>query len=410
MRVPMCFTCVVLLLTTGLFNAQAASNTSTAFVQVAAATPQSYVSSVKVSYSQAQNAGDLNVVVVGWNDASASVRSVSDSRGNTYQLATGPLKGTALTQSIYYSKNIKGGGNTVIVTFNQSATFPDVRILEYKGLSTTAPLDVSAGAHGKSGANTSVSSGPASTNSGNELIIGAGITSGGFSKAGSSFASEVITRDGDIAENELVSSKGSYAATASLGNWGTQNWVMQMVALRAGLATTGGPAPTIASVLPKSGSSNGGTAVTITGSNFTSGATVTFGGVPANKVKIVNSTSITATTPAHAAATVNVAVTESQGTSNSSNGFTFAQTGAIQHRVTLSWRASSSASIKEYNVYRSTVLGGYYGLIGTTGGTLSYTDQTVTSGATYYYVTAAVNAQGLQSGYSNQIVVPVPSP
>ena len=410
MRLSMCLTCAVLLVTTGIFSAQAASSTNIAFVQVAAATPQSHVSSVKVSYSRPQNGGDLNIVVVGWNDASASVRSVSDSQGNTYQLGTGPLRGTALTQSIYYAKNIKGGGNTVIVTFNQSAAFPDIRILEYKGLSTTAPLDTSTGTHGRSGPNTAVSSGSAATTSANELIIGAGITNGGFIKAGSSFASEVITHDGSIAENEIVPAKGTYAAIASLGNWGTQNWVMQMVGFKAGLATTESAVPKITSVLPTSGSSNGGTSVTITGSNFTSGATVTFGGMPGSNVKILNSTSITATTPAHSAAVVNVAVTESQGIGTLSNGFTYAQTSTIQHKVVLSWHASSTASIKNYKVYRSTVSGGYYGLIGSTAGTLSYTDQTVTSGATYYYVTAAINAQGLQSGYSNQIVVTVPSP
>ena len=40
------------------------------------------------------------------------------------------------------------------------------------------------------------------------------------------------------------------------------------------------------------------TAVTITGTNFASGATVTFGGSAATSVVVVSSTTITATTPA----------------------------------------------------------------------------------------------------------------
>ena len=42
-------------------------------------------------------------------------------------------------------------------------------------------------------------------------------------------------------------------------------------------------------------------AVTITGTGFLAGATVKLGGTAATGVSVVNSTSITATTPAHAA-------------------------------------------------------------------------------------------------------------
>ena len=56
--------------------------------------------------------------------------------------------------------------------------------------------------------------------------------------------------------------------------------------------------PTVTSVSPNNGSTSGGTAVTITGTNFVSGATVTFGCAAATNVVVVSSTSITATTPA----------------------------------------------------------------------------------------------------------------
>lgn len=71
------------------------------------------------------------------------------------------------------------------------------------------------------------------------------------------------------------------------------------------------PAPTISSILPTSGSANGGTVVTISGSGFTSSATVKLGGTLATNVSITNSTSIQATTPAHAAGKVDVVVTNS---------------------------------------------------------------------------------------------------
>jgi fibronectin type 3 domain-containing protein len=79
----------------------------------------------------------------------------------------------------------------------------------------------------------------------------------------------------------------------------------------------------------------------------------------------------------------------------------------IQHKVVLKWQ-SSSKDVKSYKVYRSTISGGYYGLIGRTEGVLSYTDSTVASGTTYYYVVSAVNKTGKESGYSAQAVATVP--
>ena len=76
-------------------------------------------------------------------------------------LAIGPTSGTALRQSIYYAANIASGSNTVTVTFSQAASYPDVRILEYRGVTA---LDVTAGA---SGSSASASSGAATTTSAN---------------------------------------------------------------------------------------------------------------------------------------------------------------------------------------------------------------------------------------------------
>jgi hypothetical protein len=317
----------LLLLATVMAHAQTTSTIKC--VQVASATPQSPTSPVAVSYPLAQTAGNLNIVVVGWNDTNASARSVADSRGNTYALAVGPTKGTAVTQSIYYATNILGGSNSVTVTFSQAADYADIRILEFAGLSPTWRLDVTASASGASGNDSVVSSGSASTTSAEELIFGAGTTGWGFDKAGSLFTSDVITTDGDIAEYEVVSATGTYGATATLGADGSANWVMQMATFKSAITTTAQAPPT--------------------------------------------------TTP-------------------------------IQHTVTLTWKASSSASVTGYKVYRSTVSGGYYGLVGSAAESLSYADQTVDSGTTYYYVTTAVNAEGQESAYSNQVAIAVPSP
>jgi YVTN family beta-propeller protein len=69
------------------------------------------------------------------------------------------------------------------------------------------------------------------------------------------------------------------------------------------------PAPTVTAISPASGTSAGGTLVTITGTNFISGATATIGGIACTGPDVVNSTTLTCTTGAHAAGTVNVVVT-----------------------------------------------------------------------------------------------------
>src|SRR5438132_4409857 len=99
------------------------------FVQGAYAVPQGTITiPVTVKFPAAQSAGNLNVVIVGWNDTSAQVSSVVDSNNNSYLLAVGPtLLSGWVSQSIYYAKNIVAGPNTVTVTFNGSVNAPDVR-------------------------------------------------------------------------------------------------------------------------------------------------------------------------------------------------------------------------------------------------------------------------------------------
>ncbi len=73
-------------------------------------------------------------------------------------------------------------------------------------------------------------------------------------------------------------------------------------------------APTITHVNPDSGAAAGGTSVTIEGTGFVSGATVKFGEASATAVSVKSSTSLSATSPA-GTGTINVAVTDSNGTS-----------------------------------------------------------------------------------------------
>ncbi len=84
------------------------------------------------------------------------------------------------------------------------------------------------------------------------------------------------------------------------------------------------PPPVVTSISPTSGLELGGTSVTITGSNFRIGATVTFGDMAATDVVVVASNRITALTPGHPVGTVDVILTYPDGqTDTLFNAFEF---------------------------------------------------------------------------------------
>ncbi len=99
--------------------------------------------------------------------------------------------------------------------------------------------------------------------------------------------------------------------------------------------------------------------------------------------------------------------------SNAENSPTVEQltgTGVAQrsHRVDLSWDSGSGNPVG-YNVYRSNAYSGPFQMINTAlDASTNYTDDTVVSGATYYYVTTAVDAQGQESAYSNEVEAVIP--
>ncbi len=88
--------------------------------------------------------------------------------------------------------------------------------------------------------------------------------------------------------------------------------------------TTAPPAPTVTAVSPNTGSTGGGASVTITGTNFVATPSVVIGGSNATSEVFVNSTTLTATVPAHAADLVDVVVTNPDAQSGTlTNGYAY---------------------------------------------------------------------------------------
>ena len=108
--------------------------------------------------------------------------------------------------------------------------------------------------------------------------------------------------------------------------------LLPILALSLGLAACGGgtsptgpssASPRVTAIAPATGTTFGGTAVTISGANFSAGATVTIGGVAATEVTVAGSTSITAVTPQHAAGAADVVVRVGTQSATLPGAFTF---------------------------------------------------------------------------------------
>lgn len=171
--------------------------------------------------------------------------------------------------------------------------------------------------------------GTAVTMTGTHFVTGATVTFGGTSATGVSVV------------NSTTITATTPAHAGGLVNVVVTNPNTQTGTLTNGYEYTNTPPPppalTIASISPATGSTAGGTQVTIAGTHFLSGLTLTFGGTAAAGITVVNSTLLVATTPAHAAGAVNVVVTNPDTASATlTNGFTYSTTTTPPDTLTIS--------------------------------------------------------------------------
>ncbi|MGA9668718.1 MAG: immunoglobulin domain-containing protein, partial [Terracidiphilus sp.] len=371
--------------------------------------PQTNQSSVAVSYPAAQAAGDTNIVVIGWNSNSSSVSSVTDSAGNSYQVAVPLATGSALSQTIYYAANINAAGagsNVVTVKFSSSVPYADIRVLEYSGLVAASPFDAGASASGNSSA---ANSGSAHTTNANDVVIGAGITATTFSAAGSGFTSlGLSTPDGDLAEYEVVSTAGSYAATASVS---TGPWLMQAAAFKAaGDQANNRTLPTISSFSSSPSQIVVGSSTTLSWNvaNATSIAITpgTFSTTTLTGSTTVSPTSTTVytltATNANGSKTATTSVSVDSTPPTIPGSLTASATGTST--ISLSWTPSADSSgpgLAGYDIYRCAGASCTPSALIGQSTTASYADAGLASSTAYTYAVAAYDTLGLASATSS---------
>jgi hypothetical protein len=185
-------------------------------------------------------------------------------------------------------------------------------------------------------------------------------TSGGISNpvqffyVGGPFKGSLSASSGPLAGGNTITINGTGLATATSvsfgGNTATPTVISDAaisVAVPAGAAagpvsvsvtTAGGTnnglsytyidVPTIATINPASGSTSGGTGVTITGTELSFTETVTFDGI-AVPFTVVSATTLSVITPSHAAGAVDVLVANPAGSATAIGGFTYVSTPSI---------------------------------------------------------------------------------
>ena len=139
----------------------------------------------------------------------------------------------------------------------------------------------------------------------------------------------VVSVGGSACTGVTVVSATSITCTAPAGTVGARDVVVTNT--DTGASTLTGAytyiaisTPTITTVVPTSGSSAGGTAITITGTGFVVGAAVSVGGAVCTGVTVVSATSITCTTPAGTVGARDVVVTNADtGAATQTGGFTY---------------------------------------------------------------------------------------
>ncbi len=186
----------------------------------------------------------------------------------------------------------------------------------------------------------------------------------------------------------------------------THTLAFSSTSLSFGSFTTGTSSPSQNVTITNTGNSNVAISqITVSGPDYL----MTGGGAPVTLSPSQNLT-LTITFSPTTAGVLNESISIVSNATGSPATILLSGTGVapVQHSVALTWNASTS-TVSGYNVYRSTVSGSSYTKINSSlVTTLSYTDSTVQSGTTYFYVTTAVDSAGTESVFSNQATAPIP--
>lgn len=327
-----------------------------------------------------------NLIVMGWQargvSPSTNIVRVTDNAGNNYSEA-GAAKsidtGTGSVVDIWYTSNSLAGATTLTVTPSAPVANGAVMIWEFSGLvSGTNPLEATATLSNQPPTFSPVGA-SVNTSRAGDLVISLAAVSGKATgiATGNSFSTD-SPLDGNGWAHLIVESSGTYQAGWTKSSSGT--YASSTVAFRASVPG-GGPCD-----INQDGEVNA---------------------VDVQLVADMSLNLMACTANIQGAGVCNANVV--QEVVNSALGGSCLAVSPHLHSAALAWTESKSTTLVGYNVYRGTLPGGPYkkvnrSLVSDT----TFTDTTVQSGQTYYYVSTTVDVTGDESSYSNQMKAVVP--
>jgi hypothetical protein len=295
------------------------------------------------------------------------------------------------------------------------------------GTGTQAQLNAtpSSAAFGNVTTGTSNSQTVSLTNSGSATVTisSVTVTGGGFSTTG--ITVPVIIAAGKAATFNAVfgpSSAGSVTGTITLVSnapnsplsislSGTGVAATRLLGLSTSTLNFGNVSVGNSNSLSTTLTNNGNSNVLISSVNV-SGTGFSAGGLNSGETLTPSqSVTVTAQFAPTAAGLVSGSVSIASNATNSPSTITVSGTGASvsPHSVAMSWTASTS-TVSGYNIYRGTTSNGPYPtkLNSSLVTAVDYTDSTVATGTTYYYVVTSVDSSNVESVDSNQATAIIP--
>jgi Cep192 domain 4/Abnormal spindle-like microcephaly-assoc'd, ASPM-SPD-2-Hydin/HYDIN/CFA65/VesB-like, Ig-like domain len=382
----------------------------------------------------------FNNVNVGSN--LAQTVTLTNTGNAALNISTATISGSGYTMNLTAPKTINAGANTQFtVTFTPTASGSSAGSIQITSNAPGSPATISLSGTGMqaqlaasptSAVFSSVVVGNSNSqpitlrNNGNMtlsfsnvVVAGAGMGVSGLT------ASTKIAAGGNMSFNAVFTptSAGAINGSVTLTTNGTSSPMkinLSGTGVAATQALTANPtslgfgtvnlntSSSLTSTLTNTGNSN----ITISGLT-TTGAGFSGNGVSNGTILTPGQTATLTVTfdPTTAGAVTGASASVGSNAAGSPTIVTLSGTGraAATHSVLLQWDASVTAGVNGYNVYRATASGGYgtTPLNSTPVSAMTFTDTTVTSGQSYFYVVTAVDT-GQASSDSNEVSVSIP--
>ncbi|HEY8074376.1 MAG TPA: hypothetical protein VIF62_09705 [Labilithrix sp.] len=189
-------------------------------------------SSVALTLTKAQNAGDFLVVGVNYDQSGClAVSAIADTAGDAFKAIVAPdsMPG-ALTLETWGASNVgaaAAGDNQITVSFSGACTAQNVKVAEYASVDVEAPIDTSGSTHGAGAPSPTLTI----TTTHPATLFAHSADEHSATSAGVGFTLLFIDGWATLAEERTAPMPGMHLVDYAINQ--AENWVLQAVALRA---------------------------------------------------------------------------------------------------------------------------------------------------------------------------------